>query len=405
MSGGVFGKGVPVNRVVLNPSRSFVLDQVQACRTSLKLVSPFAKARPLERFRETGCLPAAARQLITRAHDLDYVHGVLDYEGLRQWVETGARLRVADRSLHAKICLFDDAAALVTSANLTDGGWDRNREVGIFSTDPGMVRELVGFFDTLWGDLRADVTGAQVARWQVAVQEATKGVARVVVPPGLKDRGERVTADRTQRQGSRAEREQDRRYFLKFYGTSRNKEAAHHRPADMPEYLGGLTCSKAPRRPAAGDWMFVCWQVEGGLRRVGARGEVERAWRRGVDVAPQALRDRSENIDRWRYVIWLKNVEVLRGPLSQHVDLDDLLLDMGAEVFTRSWETEPEGGGDAARKIIRSSRCHPEMTERAATELDRRFRESAEALGVVRLQLGGRTWWDEVGAGEYRKEY
>jgi hypothetical protein len=379
-----------MNRVVLNPSRSFVLDQVKACRKNLKLVSPFAKARPLEEFRDAGDLPAEKRQLVTRAYDPDYVEGVLDYEGLREWVEAGARLRVADRSLHAKLCLFDDASALVTSANLTDGGLDRNRELGIFTTEPGMVRELVAFFDGLWRELRADVTAAQVGRWQREVLKALEGAPRVVVPAGLKDRGERLTPARTRSRAGGTVSSQ-RRYFLKLYGTSGKPEAPTHRPADKPEYLGGLTCSKSPLRPAAGDRMFVCWQVQGGLKRVGARADVERAWRRGVDEAPESLREQSENIDRWRYVIWLKHIEVLRGPVVQHVDVDQILRELGAELFKATRKKDPQGGERAAREFIQRSKCHPELTDRAAAELDRRFAERAELLGVERLQLGSRT--------------
>ena len=46
------------------------------------------------------------------------------------------------KALHAKMYIFDDTAALVTSANATNGGLRRNLECGLSTHDTGMVRNL-----------------------------------------------------------------------------------------------------------------------------------------------------------------------------------------------------------------------------------------------------------------------
>ena len=47
-------------------------------------------------------------------------------------------------SLHAKCIVVDDHWALITSANFTDRGHDRNIEVGVLVDDPSFGRSLAG---------------------------------------------------------------------------------------------------------------------------------------------------------------------------------------------------------------------------------------------------------------------
>jgi phosphatidylserine/phosphatidylglycerophosphate/cardiolipin synthase-like enzyme len=51
--------------------------------------------------------------------------------------------------LHAKAIVVDDAAAFVTSANLTEAAFDRNVEVGILSRDPLIAASLARHFRVL----------------------------------------------------------------------------------------------------------------------------------------------------------------------------------------------------------------------------------------------------------------
>lgn len=55
-------------------------------------------------------------------------------------------------SLHAKCIVVDRAHALVTSANFTNRGQDRNIETGVLLHDPGFAGELA---DQWWGLIRA----------------------------------------------------------------------------------------------------------------------------------------------------------------------------------------------------------------------------------------------------------
>ena len=69
----------------------------------------------------------------------------LDLAALRRLFEASPASRVVSLSrLHAKVYVADEAAAPVTSANLTRSGLDRNLEYGVLLDDPALVRKVRG---------------------------------------------------------------------------------------------------------------------------------------------------------------------------------------------------------------------------------------------------------------------
>ena len=67
----------------------------------------------------------------------------LDLAALRRLFEASPASRVISLPhLHAKVYAADEAAALVTSANLTRSGLDRNLEYGVLLDDPALVRKV-----------------------------------------------------------------------------------------------------------------------------------------------------------------------------------------------------------------------------------------------------------------------
>ena len=52
--------------------------------------------------------------------------------------------------LHAKVYIADRKAALITSANFTLGGWQRNREFGVWLEDASLVTEAYRRVQALW---------------------------------------------------------------------------------------------------------------------------------------------------------------------------------------------------------------------------------------------------------------
>src|SRR2546421_7648773 len=91
-------------------------DALRIDASELRIVCPFIKAGALTRLLSPR---PRSIQVITRFHLGDFADGVSDIVALRKLLEAGANVRGV-RNLHAKLYLFGQRRAIVTSANLTE---------------------------------------------------------------------------------------------------------------------------------------------------------------------------------------------------------------------------------------------------------------------------------------------
>ncbi|MBX3417634.1 MAG: phospholipase D family protein [Pirellulaceae bacterium] len=105
-------------------------------------------------------------RLLTSLAPMDVASGATSLESLYALIKSGVRCRVlpARPRLHAKVYIFGNSSAAITSANLTSNGLDSNIEVGV-ETSAGDVTNLVMWFDRLWA-LGSPVTVEQIAELQ-----------------------------------------------------------------------------------------------------------------------------------------------------------------------------------------------------------------------------------------------
>lgn len=129
------------------PWDGHLVDLVRSARHDLCLVSPFLRGEPLELIARTvGEHPPNARpgvQVITNLRPGSLLDRSLDVAALAGFVDKVERSDVVHLpSLHAKVYIADSHAAIVTSANLTNGGLWRNREYGVLLHNEQTVRGL-----------------------------------------------------------------------------------------------------------------------------------------------------------------------------------------------------------------------------------------------------------------------
>jgi HKD family nuclease len=99
-------------------------------KSSVMIISPFVTMRayhllrPYLENRQLSC------KLITRLNLNDFVSGVSNPKALCELAGVGAEVKSL-RGLHAKVYLFDDKWAVVTSANMTAGGLKNRHEWGL----------------------------------------------------------------------------------------------------------------------------------------------------------------------------------------------------------------------------------------------------------------------------------
>jgi hypothetical protein len=103
--------------------------------------------------------------LLTYISRMDLITGASSLESLIKLVKAGVQCGyISDGPrLHAKVYLFDDQSAVVSSANLTRRALDENLEVGIHLCGPA-VAQLVGWFELLWAKA-TELDLATLADW------------------------------------------------------------------------------------------------------------------------------------------------------------------------------------------------------------------------------------------------
>jgi len=61
----------------------------------------------------------------------------------------GASIKT-DNMMHARLIIFDDVAAIISSADLDSEGLNNQRQIGILTTDKITINDAIAFFDKVW---------------------------------------------------------------------------------------------------------------------------------------------------------------------------------------------------------------------------------------------------------------
>lgn len=111
-------------------------------------------------------------RLLTYLSRMDIIAGASSLDSLTVLIKAGVQCRCVSSGprLHAKVYIFGDQSAVVTSANLTRKTLDGNIEVGIHLSGAA-AQELIRWFDTLWEDRADELDLTAVAEWQRETEE------------------------------------------------------------------------------------------------------------------------------------------------------------------------------------------------------------------------------------------
>ncbi len=140
-------------------------EALQRDDSELLIISPYIKVAALQRL--LSARPTTVK-VITRFNLADFAEGVSDIAALRRLLASGGTVRGV-RNLHAKIYVFGSKRTIVTSANLTEAGINRNYEFGLVSDDREIVAACRRYFYGLWKCSGADLRIAQIDQWDETV--------------------------------------------------------------------------------------------------------------------------------------------------------------------------------------------------------------------------------------------
>ena len=134
-------------QIVVTPTFNWLAERARACKTRMLVGSPYVN----DGIRRLTDMVSGdvARTLITRTDLRDFALGSSSLSTLCTLAGQGVAVHSLHR-LHAKMYIFDDTSALVTSANATNSGMLRNLECGLGTGDSqvvqGLAKSLLGGF-------------------------------------------------------------------------------------------------------------------------------------------------------------------------------------------------------------------------------------------------------------------
>jgi phosphatidylserine/phosphatidylglycerophosphate/cardiolipin synthase-like enzyme len=136
-----------MTKVIKSPWRDKFFDEVKRARESIQVCSPFVKQKPIEEIYKTKS-DSTSFELITKFNIHNFYKNSSDLEAMKFVLDSQDSL-FNYQNLHAKIYLFDQKSAIVTSANLTSGGLVNNYEYGVKIDSSSTMKEVVGDFDKM----------------------------------------------------------------------------------------------------------------------------------------------------------------------------------------------------------------------------------------------------------------
>lgn len=352
---------------------------------ALRIVCPFIKTQPIVEL--LGATRPQPLEVLTRFNLADFGRGVSDVAALRVILEAGGRVRGV-RGLHAKVFLFGDARAAVTSANLTSRGLKRNHEFGCVSEDGPFIEACRSYFDRLWKAAGSDLAAEQLDEWDAQVTAFLASGGRPQLEAGLPDHGVVVDIDpltTTVTPGWPAESGQA---FVKFFGRSNDRlpwtfdafdevrRAGCHCACTYPE-------GKRPRQVADGDTLFTARLVKDPNDTLIFGRAIGMAHVEGRDDATPAEIDARPWKAQWPHYIRVHHGEFVAGPLAHGVRLSELMNVLDTNAFASTQRNQSRGAGNLNPRAAVRQQAAVRVTGEGAAWLTERLEHAFDIHGCV----------------------
>lgn len=359
-------------------------DAIRADRSCTRIVCPFIKKGAARRL--LACGRPQTLQIITRFNLGDFCAGVSDLAALRLLLDNGAVIRGV-RNLHAKLYLFGDSRAIVTSANLTEAALLRNHEFGFVAEDAGIVTRCQQYFDDMWAKAKPDLTAARLAKWEQTITKYLASGARPAVAKKLRDEGvdAGLAAEPVELPGIVDEAPQA---FVKFFGESHNR-AAH--TMDVFEEVQRSGCHRActypkgkrPRQVKDGAIMFMGRMVKEPNdiliygRAIGMRHDPGRDDATAEDISLRAWKV------KWPHYVRVHHAEFVAGTLANGISLNALMDALKSDAFVPTQRNAAKGKGNRNPRRAYRQQASVELTQKANAWLNERLQQAYLQHGTL----------------------
>ncbi len=139
--------------LVKTPTSNAFYNLVSNCNNEMILCAPFIKTETVNEILRMK-KDSSKLTVITSSNISNFIQNSSDLSAIKRLLESKATV-LNYQNLHAKIYMFDKLKALITSANLTYSGMNRNYEYGVLidKDEAAMDQIETDFIEMLYSDL------------------------------------------------------------------------------------------------------------------------------------------------------------------------------------------------------------------------------------------------------------
>ena len=166
-------------QIVTTPTLDWLAEQAMDCSSRMLVGSPYVNDGIIKLTDMVS--KAVSRVLITRTDLRDFATRSSSLDTLCTLARDGVAI-YSLRHLHAKMYVFDNSSALVTSANATNSGMRRNLECGLSTNDRSLVENLA---KSLMSGLGADQPPTKVKPNELENLQGAVEAIKVALPKPL----------------------------------------------------------------------------------------------------------------------------------------------------------------------------------------------------------------------------
>ncbi len=338
---------------------------------TLRIVSPFVSEQSLRTLQ--SLFDFKNFELITRFNMRDFAVGVSSLDGLFSAVEGGAKV-YGISGLHSKVYIFDDRAAIITSANLTPGGLQFNYECGLFVTDKDTLKEVLAYFESLKQIGGDPLTLDMCEKWR---NDLPSKIIQNARSSSLPDYG-----------GTEAIVDKSKSYYIKFFGTSHGRKELTFTVKEeidraLCHYACGFSENKKPRQIKDGDIIYMA-RLTTHPNDYAIFGKAEAI--RYVDDRDRATKNEIAQRDwkkQWPIYLRVRNPVFIDGTLGDCIFLGDLIKALDYNSFPSTFKRYKKGEKSINPKMSLAQRASIELTKDAVDWLEPRFQSALNSPGKV----------------------
>ncbi len=368
-----------------------LIDAIRADKSSVHIICPFIKVGVVERL-ELEKLGSKVK-VITRFNLSEFSAGVSDIEALGLLLEAGAEIR-GIQNLHAKIYIFGESRAIITSANLTKAALDFNQEFGLVAGDTAIISECQSYFDRLWEFGKFNLSKKMLDEWTTIVDNHRTSGGSPMQTDNLVDFGKYANLDASLGNQSPAVTDA-KQAFVKLVGSSVDRVSVFYNIADDIE-SGGFhrlaAYHKRPNRIKQNSVIFWArFTNEPDDLRVFGRA-IAMPYIEEDNATEDDIRDRDWLKRRNRYVR-LHHAEFVAGNMENGISLNELMDNLGSEFFGSTQENAENGEGNTNPRHAYRQAEDVRLSERGLHYLNRRLEEAFQKFGRVPQDWLDRLAW------------